>query len=126
MIATTFRSEAFARGTRMLRTALGASIASYLEDPSIVEVMLNPDGRLWIDRLSGGLEDSGRVMAAVDGERIVRLVAHNVGAEVTRVGYLHRIWAVRGVTRLSASDVGTPSQKMDILSASPAIWIWHY
>ncbi|WP_184805827.1 P-type conjugative transfer ATPase TrbB [Rhizobium leucaenae] len=66
----------------MLRTALGPAIATFLEDPSIVEVMLNPDGRLWIDRLSGGLEDSGRVMAAADGERIVRLVAHHVGAEV--------------------------------------------
>ena len=44
------RSEAFARGARMLRTALGPSIAGYLEHPSIVEVMLNPDGRLWIDR----------------------------------------------------------------------------
>jgi type IV secretion system protein TrbB len=66
----------------MLRTALGPAIATFLEDPSIVQVMLNPDGRLWIDRLSGGLEDSGRVMSAADGERIVRLVAHHVGAEV--------------------------------------------
>ena len=71
-----------ARGARMLRTALGPAIARFLEDPSIVEVMLNPDGRLWIDRLSGGLEDSGRTMSAADGERIVRLVAHHVGAEV--------------------------------------------
>ena len=39
----------------MLRTALGPAISAYLEDPGIVEVMLNPDGRLWIDRLSGGL-----------------------------------------------------------------------
>ncbi|MDI2111649.1 P-type conjugative transfer ATPase TrbB, partial [Bradyrhizobium sp. Mp64] len=53
----------------MLRTALGPAIATFLEDPSIVEVMLNPDGRLWIDRLSGGLEDSGRTMSAADGER---------------------------------------------------------
>ena len=53
--STTFRSEAFARGARMLRTALGPAIAGFLADPSIVEVMLNPDGRLWIDRLSGGL-----------------------------------------------------------------------
>ena len=29
-----------------------------------------------------GLEDTGRRMSAVDGERIVRLVAHHVGAEV--------------------------------------------
>jgi type IV secretion system protein VirB11 len=77
-----FRSEAFARGARMLRTALGPSIAGYLEDPSIVEVMLNPDGRLWIDRLSGGLEDTGLRIAPADAERIVRLVAHHVGVEV--------------------------------------------
>jgi len=75
-------SEAFSRGARMLRTALGPAIATFLEDPSIVEVMLNPDGRLWVDRLSGGLEDSGRTLSAADGERIVRLVAHHVGAEV--------------------------------------------
>jgi type IV secretion system protein VirB11 len=66
----------------MLRTALGPSIAAWLEDPDIVEVMLNPDGRLWVDRLSGGLADTGERLAAADGERIVRLVAHHVGAEV--------------------------------------------
>ncbi|HWL19085.1 MAG TPA: P-type conjugative transfer ATPase TrbB, partial [Bradyrhizobium sp.] len=82
MAVAPLHSEAFSRGARMLRTALGPAIATFLEDPSIVEVMLNPDGRLWIDRLSGGLEDSGRVMSAADGERIVRLVAHHVGAEV--------------------------------------------
>ena len=75
-------SERVSRGARMLRTALGPAIAAFLEDPSIVEVMLNPDGRLWIDRLSGGLEDTGQQMSAADGERIVRLVAHHVGAEV--------------------------------------------
>jgi P-type conjugative transfer ATPase TrbB len=66
----------------MLRTALGPAVASFLEDATIVEVMLNPDGRLWIDRLSSGLEESGCKMSAADGERIVRLVAHHVGAEV--------------------------------------------
>src|SRR5258705_13669528 len=66
----------------MLRTALGPAIASFLDDPAIVEVMLNPDGRLWIDRLSSGLADTGERLSATDGERIVRLVAHHVGAEV--------------------------------------------
>ena len=66
----------------MLRTALGPSISGYLEDPSIVEVMLNPDGRLWIDRLSGGLEDTRLRVTSPDAERIVRLVAHHVGVEV--------------------------------------------
>src|ERR1700760_336304 len=66
----------------MLRTALGPAIARYLGDPSVVEVMLNPDGRLWVDRLTEGLADTGERLSAADGERIVRLVAHHVGAEV--------------------------------------------
>lgn len=66
----------------MLRTALGPAIARYLEDPSIVEVMLNPDGRLWIDRLKEGLVATDDILIPADGERIVRLVAHHVGAEV--------------------------------------------
>jgi type IV secretion system protein TrbB len=74
--------EATSRGARMLRTALGSAIARFLEDPEIVEVMLNPDGRLWIDRLAGGLVDTGERLSPNDGERIVRLVAHHVGAEV--------------------------------------------
>ena len=82
MSVAPFRSEAVARGTRMLRTALGPAIAGYLDDPSIVEVMLNPDGKLWIDRLAGGMEDTGTRIAPADAERIVRLVAHHVGAEV--------------------------------------------
>ncbi|ASY73854.1 Conjugative transfer protein TrbB (plasmid) [Sinorhizobium fredii CCBAU 83666] len=65
----------------MLRTALGPAIASRLEDPAVVEVMLNPDGQLWIDRLRGGLADTGETLLAAAGERIVRLVAHYVGAE---------------------------------------------
>ncbi|MER9675268.1 P-type conjugative transfer ATPase TrbB [Mesorhizobium sp. M0208] len=66
----------------MLRTALGPAIAAFLDDPAIVEVMLNPDGRLWIDRLTEGLVASNEILIAADGERIVRLVAHHVGAEV--------------------------------------------
>ena len=82
MAVHSFKSEAVSRGARMLRTALGPAIAAFLEDPAIVEVMLNPDGRLWIDRLSSGLADTGERLSAADGERIVRLVAHHVGAEV--------------------------------------------
>jgi type IV secretion system protein VirB11 len=82
-VATTHqKSEAIVRGARMLRTALGPAIARFLEDPAIVEVMLNPDGRLWIDRLSEGLSETGERLSPADGERIVRLVAHHVGAEV--------------------------------------------
>ena len=76
------RSEAKTRGARMLRTALGPSIASWLDDPAVIEVMLNPDGRLWVDRLGEGISDTGMTLGAADGERIIRLVAHHVGVEV--------------------------------------------
>ncbi|GCD59895.1 conjugal transfer protein TrbB [Acetobacter pasteurianus NBRC 3280] len=75
-------SESQARGISMLRTAMGPAIAGHLADPAVVEVMLNPDGRLWIDRLSEGLSDTGETITPADAERIVRLVAHHVGAEV--------------------------------------------
>lgn len=70
------------RGARMLRTALGPAISALLRDPGIVEVMLNPDGRIWIDRLRDGLAETGQVLSPADGERIIRLVAHHVGVEV--------------------------------------------
>ena len=75
------RSEASARGARMLRTAMGGAIAAWLADPAVIEVMLNPDGRLWVDRLGEGITDSGERLAPADGERIIRLVAHHVGVE---------------------------------------------
>ena len=82
MNVTPIRSEAVSRGARMLRTALGPEILSWLNDGSVIEVMLNPDGRLWVDRLGAGIADTGNSMSSADGERIIRLVAHHVGAEV--------------------------------------------
>ena len=82
MAASHHNLEGIARGARMLRTALGPAIGTFLEDPGVVEVMLNPDGRLWIDRLAEGLSETGERLAPEDGERIIRLVAHHVGAEV--------------------------------------------
>jgi P-type conjugative transfer ATPase TrbB len=82
MTVHSFHAEIVSRGARMLRTALGPAIATWLDDPSVVEVMLNPDGQLWIDRLTTGLAETGEHLTAADGERIVRLLAHHVGAEV--------------------------------------------
>lgn len=82
MSAYAFRNRESARSTRMLRSAFGSKILAWLEDPVVIEVMLNPDGRVWVDRLGEGLADTGANLTAADGERIVRLVAHHVGVEV--------------------------------------------
>ncbi|WP_296555452.1 P-type conjugative transfer ATPase TrbB [Pigmentiphaga sp.] len=75
-------SVSMLRRIQMLRTAMGSVIAAALEDPDVVEVMLNPDGSLWIDRLSTGRAPMDLSMSDADGERIIRLIAAHVGAEV--------------------------------------------
>ncbi|HCF6874165.1 TPA: P-type conjugative transfer ATPase TrbB [Pseudomonas aeruginosa] len=79
-----FIADSLDRRIRMLRTAMGPVIAAALEDPDVVEVMLNPDRTLWVDRLSSGREPLGAELSEADGERIIRLVAAHVGAEVHR------------------------------------------
>ncbi|MCM2337366.1 MAG: P-type conjugative transfer ATPase TrbB [Hydrogenophaga sp.] len=70
------------RRIRMLRTAMGQEIAEALEDPEVVEVLLNPDGSLWVDRLGTGRSPTGHVIPPPVAERIIRLVAAHVRAEV--------------------------------------------
>jgi len=70
------------RQTRMLRSAMGPIIALALADPEIAEVMLNPDGSLWFDRLGEGRRPSGHTLSVADAERIIRLVAAHVRLEV--------------------------------------------
>jgi len=82
MAAEQVQLEALSRGARMLRSAMGKSIGAWLADPAIIEIMLNPDGRLWVDRLGDGICETGEHMEPADGERIIRLVAHHVGAAV--------------------------------------------
>lgn len=65
----------------MLRSALGEDVRAWLAQDDVVEVMLNPDGRLWVDRLGDGLSDTGVTLGAAEGERIIRLVAHHVADE---------------------------------------------
>src|SRR3546814_15700234 len=63
---------------------MGPLITAALEDPDVVEIMLNPDRTLWVDRLSSGRAPLGVELPEADGERIIRLVAAHVGAEVHR------------------------------------------
>ena len=70
------------RRRAMLRTAFGPTIASALADPLVMEVMVNPDGALRLDRLGYGRSDTGVRFDAAQIERIVRLVASHVRAEV--------------------------------------------
>jgi type IV secretion system protein TrbB len=79
---TSFGEEALARRKAMLKTAFGPVISEALADSQVVEVMVNPDGRLWLDRLDTGRADSGTVLQWSEVERIIRLVASHIRLEV--------------------------------------------
>lgn len=64
----------------MLSSALGEAVLRFLEDDSVVEVMLNPDGNLWVDRLGRGREYSGHSFAPADAERVIFIVARAMKA----------------------------------------------
>ncbi len=68
-----------ARRASMLRTAFGPVIGAALEDASVIEIMANPDGRLWIERHGAGRERADVALKAADVERIIRLVASHIG-----------------------------------------------
>ncbi len=78
------RSVSADRAYAMLQSAMGPAIAAALADPLTQEVMVNPDGRLRIDRLGEGCTDTGITITPSQSERIIRLVASHIRAEVTR------------------------------------------
>ena len=75
-------TQAQDRRRAMLRTAMGPAIAAALADPLVIEVMVNPDGSLRLDRLGEGRIDTGERLDPAQIERIIRLVASHIRAEV--------------------------------------------
>ena len=66
------------RHRESLHHALGPAVADALASPDVVEVMANPDGGLWVDRVGVGREKVGRIEPAA-AETVVRLLATHMG-----------------------------------------------
>lgn len=66
-----------------LQRELGPEIRAALHDPDVVEIMLNADGRLWVDRLSEGMKPIGR-MASSQAEALMNTVASSLRTSITR------------------------------------------
>jgi len=73
--------NSFGRRRAMLRTAMGPGIAAALSDPAVIEIMVNPDGVLRLDRLGEGRIDTGTRYDPAQIERIIRLVASHARTE---------------------------------------------
>jgi len=65
-----------------LRRELGPVVLAALEDPDITEVMLNPDGCLWVESQQGGMRDTGRQLPAMQAENLIGTVAAMLGTVV--------------------------------------------
>jgi P-type conjugative transfer ATPase TrbB len=70
------------RQTESLYHALGPLVSEALGRADVVEVMVNPDGTLWVDRAGVGRECVGRIEQAA-AETTIRLLASHMGETVT-------------------------------------------
>ncbi|WP_284948045.1 P-type conjugative transfer ATPase TrbB [Acidisoma cladoniae] len=75
--------EFLRRMAEKLRRELGPQICGFLDDPDIIEIMLNPDGTLWIDRLGGEMEQVG-TMSAMQAEGLMGTVASTLRTTINR------------------------------------------
>jgi type IV secretion system protein VirB11 len=75
-------SETQSRRYASLRTAVGP-IAAFLADEAVVEIMLNADGRIWVERAGAGMFDAKTRMAPEDALRMLRIVATEMNAELS-------------------------------------------
>lgn len=71
------------RALEKLRRDLGLELSEALRDPKTVEVMLNPDGLLWQERLGEKMHCIGK-MTAPRAESIIKTIAGFHQKEVTR------------------------------------------
>ncbi|MEZ0211624.1 MAG: P-type conjugative transfer ATPase TrbB [Xanthobacteraceae bacterium] len=68
------------RLVRKLQEALGDQLCVALDDATVVEIMLNPDGKLFIERLGQGVAEVGAMNPAA-AEVVIGSVAHALQSE---------------------------------------------
>ncbi|MBV9407335.1 MAG: Flp pilus assembly complex ATPase component TadA, partial [Candidatus Eremiobacteraeota bacterium] len=54
---------------------LGTPITSALDDPQVVEIMVNPDGAVWYDVLGQGMHDTGHRFSPSRVENMIKTIA---------------------------------------------------
>lgn len=67
--------EASNRHLKMLETAFGKTVMQLLQRDDVIEVMLNPDGKVWVDSLEHGKYDADLSINSVQAHNIIKLVA---------------------------------------------------
>lgn len=78
------QEQSWRRKLTGLQRDLGPVVMAELQDPRVIEVMLNPDGHVWRDRLGEGMSDTGYVMPSSNAEKLLGGIAAMLGTIVTR------------------------------------------
>lgn len=61
----------------------GEGLIKALKDPAVVEIMLNPDGKIWLDISGQGMGDSGLMMTSAAAESMLATCASMLGTSLT-------------------------------------------
>ena len=77
------REETARRLAEALKRQLGTGLCGLLQTPGVVELLLNANGRVWVDRLGSGMELVGD-MAASAAESFIGTVASTLKATCRR------------------------------------------
>ena len=77
--------EVIRRNLDKLRREMGPEIRQAMDDVKVVEVMLNPDGSVWTDKMGIGMERLGN-MKEVEALQMLGTIAHMLG---TVINYHH-------------------------------------
>ncbi len=63
------------RHLEMLKTALGSDLVGFLAQDDVIEIMANPDGRVWLDTLSKGKYLTSFVLPSMQRLNVIKLIA---------------------------------------------------
>lgn len=66
------------RQVEALRLAMSVTIRNALIDPMVVEVMVNSDGKIWLDRIGEGRIDTGEKLTPDQAETVIRVIANHI------------------------------------------------
>ena len=68
------------RLSEKLRRELGPVVLRALSDPDVIEIILNPDGRIWVESHSHGMSQTDGSMAPTQAENLIGTVAASLNA----------------------------------------------
>jgi type IV secretion system protein TrbB len=72
---TTLESKTTKRHLDMLATSFGKDIIALLDDPDVIEIMLNPDGKLWAESYTKGKYFTEIIFNTKQATNIIKLIA---------------------------------------------------